>query len=486
MADDPAPPTVDRVVTLLKQLDGDKTLLQQETEALRAERAKWVPRPQEAATAPVPEVCATKLNEAAAHERRSREAARRAERADAEAAKRRAQRSQAEDAAEAAVRAAEERRQDAERRLAAAQAAITAADAQHRRYHIDSEAERATELKAVGQAVDAVRASAETRAQDALRRIADRRASAVREIAEVQAEGERQRAEIERKVKEHEAACAAAVTAADKRREEAEAAAKQAWQECEVKIEESHTEAEDRVAEAVRVRGKVVEGANEALAKIEREFEEQLSEVSAREQDIRRDVAAEARAEEAKSKSAEAVRVRRLACDAVAAKSEGELKAIMLEAQQSADAAAARIREVQAHADTEVEEIRLKLEAFARNSHEGQINRSHSWLVEASESMRKQLSARLERFEEEAKLQSHQAVEALVHADRHIEELRANAVQKAGQQVGKAERSLVALEEESKRNKAEADKKLRHTQDQMVQYVEKQQEDLIACLEASK
>lgn len=478
----------ERVVSLFKQLNGNVSELRQETAALQAARAQWAPIELPKSTdaksiAAIPQRCAEKLTEAAGHERRTVQATRRIRANEREAQRFREQQHDVETTANASEKAAEQRRLDAEHRIAAIKMERQQAEAQHRSRLAAEETDHEVELGNLERKIVSAREQAAQQTADARQKIAWEKKTNLERIGQARADFERERLQFERSLDDFDLNADAAIAAAQQKAKDAEEAAKAAWSQFEEHSKAAHAVAADRVIEYTRSRDSTVGDVNAKLAEIEENLDKELGAVSAREEAASKDQSAEQRLEAVRIAVMDEICRRRNECDTNVAAGLDKIARRTSEASEAAASTAARIKAVQEDADKQVEDIRRSMEKFAEGSHQGKIMELQAKLGEAIAAARSEFVMRLQRFQDETSRQSREADQALVAADQRVEDLRQKANARMEAQVISMSQDISSIRGEREQLVAETDTKVRKTQDQMVQYIGSQFQDMLESLQ---
>mmetsp|Transcript_99538 Transcript_99538/g.172785 ORF Transcript_99538/g.172785 Transcript_99538/m.172785 type:complete len:517 (+) Transcript_99538:97-1647(+) len=479
--------TGERVVSLLRKLDGNASELRQETAALQAERAQWVPSevPKNVnaiSSAAVPQRCADKLEEAAAHERRTAQFARRTRTGERDAQRYREQRQEIERATQTALQAALQRRLEAEQRVAAVSKERQQAEADHRVLLAAEETDHEVEMKALEAALEAVRQAEIRETAQSRRNVAATKEQCARDVTQAHQDFETERINYERALDEFDANADAAVKAAQQRCQDAEAFAQDKWSQFEEQSKAAHADAEDRVALYNRNRDGTVIDVNARLAEIETSLNQELKAISAREQSALSNRTPEQRLQATTVSVMEDICRRRNECDSSIADSLDRIAKMTSEAEQGAAKTSARVQAAEDNADRNIEAIRAGLEKFAQGDHQGKIIELQASLNNAIAGAQNEFLLRLQRFREEADRQSREASEALAAADQRVEELRQQANARMETQMLGMSEDISSIRDEREQLRLDTTSKVQKTQDQMVQYIGSQFEDMLDSL----
>jgi len=483
----------ERIVSVMRELDGKVDNLRQETDILKTQRARWAPTPPPRAAAltagapgdvpaSVPRRCAERLAEVAAHEQRAKEAARRAAVCKKEALQCQEQREKVDRDADAAVHAADGRRDLAQGRVEEVRAQRAQAEADHRALLAAEETDGNAELVGIERAIEAVRMAADARATEAKREVAAISVTAACEADELRAEFERSRLELERSLDEYDVTCDAAVALRNGRCMDAEKAVRSAWEGYEKDSEAAHKKAQTEVEEHKRGTEQTIDATNSRLQEIEAELKASLAECTAREETARLDRSAEERVERVVGEVMQNIARRREASGEIVRQDLAEVARLTAEGASAADAAAARVRVAQENADQEVDALAVDVEKFAVGSVEGKLLELHADLQAAIAGAKSALDENRRICQAEADNQTSEAHTALLLAGQHVEELRVQANKQLEQQLEAMDAGLEDVRSEREQALAEGRAKVLKTQDQMVRYVDSQREEMLLTL----
>lgn len=476
----------DRVVALLKQLDGEAVELSQETEALRMERCHAspvaLPKFDRAVTLP-PQKHAQKLAEAAMHEERARDMNRKAQKFHKEASTWNAQQTQATRSADEAVRAAEERQKNAEHRLKELQAHKQKSILEQKRKLNDEEVAHCSLMAALERQIEETRRAAEAGTLATRQEVKNTHLRGKEEVANTHAEFQARTEDLHRNTDEQVAACEAAATNAEKRKVEASEAAKKAWDDCEAKMRVANADANHQAQLHENHRDELVANTNNQLADIEANLDRDLATSAAREHALRTDQTAEERCQAVQEAVAADIRRRRAACEAFAGRCRDEIGRLTTEAIAAGSKAMEEAEEARRGADQDVEATLADLDQHMLNMHQGKIKELHAKLNAAVLATRDGLQDVINRFEKESQFQTLEAGQALVEADRHVEELRVNTSSIAEQHADSVERTKRKLQTERHDVAMDAQARLHKTQDEMVKYLDVQHKEMLDYLQ---
>eukprot|EP00406_Dinophysis_acuminata_P007289 CAMPEP_0179238904 /NCGR_PEP_ID=MMETSP0797-20121207/15191_1 /TAXON_ID=47934 /ORGANISM="Dinophysis acuminata, Strain DAEP01" /LENGTH=504 /DNA_ID=CAMNT_0020946221 /DNA_START=35 /DNA_END=1549 /DNA_ORIENTATION=- len=482
----PASDAKDRVVALLKQLDGEAGELEQEAQALHAERSQWspatLPKYDKSATLP-PQKHAQRLVEAAFYEERKREMSRKADKFRKEADTWDAHRADAARSAEEAVRAGGEQQRQAEQRLKELQAARHRAALGHKRQLSEDEAAHAKRMGALERQIEETRRASEA-ATAATRQEVTRAQERGRErVDDLHAEFRARNEDLQRDTDQRVAACEAAAAAAEQRKAEAIAAAGKAWDDCEEKMRAANADANSQAQALESSRNEIIASTNDRLAELDGQLSDDLAASAARERAMRGDRAAEERCQAVEERTAEETRRRRGASEALATRCRDETARLAQEALAAGRDAIEQAEEARRKADQEIEETLADLDQHTITLHQGKIKELHAKLNAAVQATRDGLQEVIGRFEREAQLRADETGQAFVEADRRVEEIREGARGNADAHASTVEQAIQKINADHHHGSAETYVKFRQTQDQMVKYLELQHKEMVDYLQ---
>lgn len=478
----------DRIVSILRKMDDDATALKSETKALQEARDQWAPAKVGGRTVLMPgdktlsSRCSNQLEQASGYERQINLHARRERTGERELQRAVEQREAVQSAAEAAGKDAERRRVEAEKALEDLQKRRREAEKAYAAARASEETNNEAELALIERKIEATWKQAAAHSSNARRDAAAQRARGQREIAEANADFERWSTAYERSLEEYDASCDAGVTAAHQRVLEAEVVAQKAWEDCDVQMQSFHTEADGQVQERNVLKDSAVVDTNKQLIDEEEQLESELVKIKRSEEVAREDRTAEERVKSFQNEVAEDMQQRREWCDARVQENLDTVARLTKEAADGAASAARRAQAAQTRSDRQVEAITVDVEKFADSNYKGKILELQSNLKDVIAAANHEFTQRLQAFREQTDKQTRRADEALVKADRKVEEVRVWAGGLMDQTSQSLSGSIKDIRGERERVVTESFEKVRQTQNQMVQYVGSQFEDMLESL----
>mmetsp|Transcript_107560 Transcript_107560/g.302800 ORF Transcript_107560/g.302800 Transcript_107560/m.302800 type:complete len:548 (+) Transcript_107560:64-1707(+) len=493
----------DRILELMRHLDTDATELRQETESLRAERARWAPfsrpfvcnanggntSPLSAAavlasTPRLPQKCSRSIADAAAQERKAGEAQRRTQQAEREKQRHIERRAEVECFTDEAVRKADQRRRRAEEQLAELKATRQRETDANQARADDADIKCNEGLKRLEASIESERLQADADIRNLRRQVAEERSRGDDAIVALRADHTQHCADFERDLDEFDAASAAAVAAAVKRCRDAEEASIGAWNVCKEKALALHNGADIEAEQVELSRQDQTMAINKVLDEMHTSFEEELHAINSHEKELRNDRSMEDKAVAFEAAMQEAIRCRKCALDVAMHQSCEEIANILAAATDAGTSLMSRIAEAELTADREINGILLEVERFAQGSHEMRVADLRARLNDTVATVKVGIADRVRQFGKDVERLTLDADEELTATKQKVNYFRQENLLKARENYADVGHRLKETMRSNAEIVADMNEKVRQTQEQMVKYVASMHEDMVAVLQA--
>lgn len=427
----------------------------------------------------VPSACSAHVAEAAAHERRHLEASAKLRKRELENERWQQKREKVERDAADACKASEDRRSHAERNIEITHSSRKAGEAEHRRVIKDELQVHTADIAASERKTEALRSVAGASALAKKRDAAARKERGAAELQKLRDEAERWRLDLERTLADEEAVGAAAVKAANRRVQEAQEAAGEAWRKCEETAQGVHAEAHDHHEQHASARAAMVNVANQELASVDAQLEEQLRLCTEAERAAREDRAAEARAAAVGLEVGEDIRRMQAECEAFRCETRNEMLRLARQAGERADAAARQVVAAQEAADREVQHVSVSVQDFAEQRYRVKLQDQHKTLNDRIDATRRELADRVDTFRQDATRLLDEANQTLLSGDHQVESVRTSGAARVDNEAEALHKEIERAQLEKTRVLAEAEEKMHRTQGEMVKYIGTQHEQML-------
>lgn len=475
----------DRVVELLRKLEGDAVQWGQarDESAARCERWSSALSGDVAAVSKNPTLaqrCTELLLEASVQDRRAAAASRCAKAAETSSLRAQSTRAEVEHSHTQAMQAVEARTQTTRRKLEELRAVRSQLMEAHRSRLAEQEQHHTEEVAAIERKISEIRRAADERAKEGRQQTADQKRRQEAQVASLQATFRMQVEELEVGMERYMSECERAIDRAERRVKEAGKATDDASRLCSEHVANVHMEASEQLRlhdhhrQAKKTDIDLMLGEHEeALAlRLVGSAEREVATLTNRSEEDR--MRNEVRAIEAR------IQQRRQECDELCRSRWLEAKALFDEVSEAGNRTAARIAECQDRADVAVHSSLAKL--VENGSHEDHILHVQAQLNAALAAMREEFASRLTEFRQVADRQQRDAGVALVDADRRVEELRSEAKAQTEGRLRDAESAIRALHEEMVQAHGSAAQNLECARSEMVKFLETREEDLRCAL----